>query len=383
MQRLSGLDATFLYLESSSNLMHVASTTIFDPSTVPGGYSFDKVKELVASRFPPPPPPALSPPAGRDPLPAPPPAVDRGPRLRPRLPHAPGRAPDTGWKPDRIPTDLELVGHALDSSRPPADARRQGGAAHARSAGHAPAPEPPLRRHAAAGPLRRPRTPINGAISGRRKLAFTQVALDDVKTIKNALGGTVNDVVLALCAGALRSYLLARHELPAESLVAMVPISVRTEELRGAMGNQVSQMLVSLATAEPDPVARLRAISAGTQDAKDQEKAVGAETLSTTPSTSSARRRRSARADRCVAVRRGGGVGDHRRYADRRVTADVAQLVEHHLAKVRVAGSNPVVRSIKLQVRGPFRRASAASIRPRSTQTLYHRPRSCAALHRG
>ena len=88
--------------------------------------------------------------------------------------------------------------------------------------------------------------PSTGAISGRRKLAFTQVALDDVKTIKNALGGTVNDVVLALCAGALRSYLLARHELPAESLVAMVPISVRTEELRGAMGNQVSQMLVSL-----------------------------------------------------------------------------------------------------------------------------------------
>ncbi len=51
MQRLSGLDATFLYLESSSNLMHVASTAIFDPSTVPGGYSFDKVKELVASRL--------------------------------------------------------------------------------------------------------------------------------------------------------------------------------------------------------------------------------------------------------------------------------------------------------------------------------------------
>src|SRR2546423_3592789 len=52
MQRLTGLDATFLYLETPANHMHVASTAIFDPSTVPGGYSFDKVRDLVEDRLP-------------------------------------------------------------------------------------------------------------------------------------------------------------------------------------------------------------------------------------------------------------------------------------------------------------------------------------------
>jgi WS/DGAT/MGAT family acyltransferase len=128
-------------------------------------------------------------------------------------------------------------------------------------------------------PFAAPRTSLNRAITPRRKFAFTQIPLADVKAVKNGLGGTVNDVVLGLCAGALRGYLEAQGERPDGPLVAMVPISVRTEDLRGTMGNQVSQMLVSLATDIEDPVERLHAISAGTKHAKDQEKAIGAETL--------------------------------------------------------------------------------------------------------
>ena len=97
--------------------------------------------------------------------------------------------------------------------------------------------------------------------------------------VKNALGGTVNDVVLALCAGALRNYLLGKGVLPEKGLVAMVPISVRTEDQQGAMGNRVSSMLTGLATDVEDPVERLHVISAGTRQAKEQDKAIGADTL--------------------------------------------------------------------------------------------------------
>jgi WS/DGAT/MGAT family acyltransferase len=93
------------------------------------------------------------------------------------------------------------------------------------------------------------------------------------------LGGTVNDVVLAICSGALRSYFAERGEHIDGPLQAMVPISVRTEEQKGAMGNQVSSLLVSLASDVEDPVERLHAITAGTKGAKEQEKAIGAATL--------------------------------------------------------------------------------------------------------
>jgi WS/DGAT/MGAT family acyltransferase len=89
----------------------------------------------------------------------------------------------------------------------------------------------------------------------------------------------VNDVVLALCAGALRAYLCDHGELPETDLVGMVPISVRTDEQMGTMGNRVSAMLTTLATSVADPVERLHAISDGTRRAKEQDRAIGAETL--------------------------------------------------------------------------------------------------------
>ena len=120
---------------------------------------------------------------------------------------------------------------------------------------------------------------MNTSITPHRRFAFAEVSLDDVKMVKNALGGTVNDVVLAVCAGALRRYLSEKGEEPESSLVAMVPISVRTKGERGSMGNQVTAMLVSLATSIDDPVERLHAISRGVTLAKDQEKAIGVDTL--------------------------------------------------------------------------------------------------------
>jgi WS/DGAT/MGAT family acyltransferase len=353
MQRLTGLDATFLYMETPSIHMHVASTAVFDPSTVPGGYSFDKVKQLVEDRLP------LLPPFRRvvkpipfelhhplwleDPhfdldyhvrraaLPAP-----GGPqelaefaaeamsrpldRTRPlwemyvieglenghiatvtKVHHsaidgvsgaeltvnlldlqpepAPVPEPEQPWEPDRIPSDMELVGFAINSLiRQPilgfkAARRTVETVLQTRRRNRQPDITPPP------GYFSAPRTSINCAITPWRRIAFTEATLDDIKMVKNALGGTVNDVVLAVCSGALRQYFTERGETLDSSLQAMVPISVRTEDQKGAMGNQVSSLLVSLASDIADPVERLHAITQGTKGAKEQEQAIGAATL--------------------------------------------------------------------------------------------------------
>jgi WS/DGAT/MGAT family acyltransferase len=108
-------------------------------------------------------------------------------------------------------------------------------------------------------------------------VGFAEVSLDSVKDIKNTLGGTVNDVVLAICAGAMRSLLAARGEHPDKALVAAVPVSLRGEEDRSIGGNRASGMLVSLATNLEDPSERLRCIASGSKEAKDQERILGAE----------------------------------------------------------------------------------------------------------
>jgi diacylglycerol O-acyltransferase len=353
MQRLTGMDASFLYLETPTNHMHVAATAVFDPSTVPGGYSFEKVRDLVESRL------HLLPPFRRrlltipfalhHPLWVEDPDFDLEYHVRRAALPAPGGEaelaefaeqvmarpldrsrplwemyvieglehghiatvtkthhaaidgvsgaeltvnlldlsadapltppPETPWRPDRIPTDIELFTYTLNSlARSPvrgfkAVRRTVETALNLRrrnrtSGGHAPP-----------APFSAPRTPLNVAITPHRRFAFTEVSLDDVKMVKNALGGTVNDVVLALCAGALRNYLHAKGVHPDRQLLAMVPISVRTEDEKGAMGNRVSSMFVGLATDIDDPVERLHAITEGTRDAKEQEKAIDAGTL--------------------------------------------------------------------------------------------------------
>jgi WS/DGAT/MGAT family acyltransferase len=131
----------------------------------------------------------------------------------------------------------------------------------------------------AALPLSAPRTSFNVAVTRRRKVAFTAIGLADVKRLKNATGTTVNDVVLAVCAGALRTFLEDGDEVPDRPLVAVVPVSVRPDDDSAKGSNQVSAMFVQLPANLPDPLERLMAIREGTKGAKEEHNALGAHLL--------------------------------------------------------------------------------------------------------
>jgi diacylglycerol O-acyltransferase len=128
--------------------------------------------------------------------------------------------------------------------------------------------------------LRAPATPFNKRISPHRRWAFGSLPLEDVKAVKNAAGGTVNDVVMALSAGALRRWLLDHDALPEGPLVAAVPVSIRTEEEKGTAGNKVSTMFAPLPTHVADPLERLHACTAAMRAAKEQHGALPATLLS-------------------------------------------------------------------------------------------------------
>jgi diacylglycerol O-acyltransferase / wax synthase len=127
--------------------------------------------------------------------------------------------------------------------------------------------------------LARPRTSFNGRVSAHRRFAFGQLSLDDVKAVKNAHGSTVNDVVVALCAGAVRRWLLEHDELPDEPLVTQVPVSVRTDEQRGTYGNRIGMMSVPLYTNEADAVRRLALTHEALRAAKERHQALPAQLL--------------------------------------------------------------------------------------------------------
>jgi diacylglycerol O-acyltransferase len=120
-----------------------------------------------------------------------------------------------------------------------------------------------------------PRTSINGAVSNRKVFTSVSVPLEDVKLIRRVFECTVNDVILAGVAGGLQRLLSERGEDLSAPLVAMVPVSTRPSGQGDALGNQVSGMLVSLATDLEDPVTRLDAIAESTRVAKEQEKLHG------------------------------------------------------------------------------------------------------------
>jgi WS/DGAT/MGAT family acyltransferase len=127
--------------------------------------------------------------------------------------------------------------------------------------------------------VRAPRTRFNGKISPHRRFAFTSLSLDRIRAIKSAAGVTVNDTVVALCAGALRSWLDERGELPAEPLVSMVPVSVRSREQMGTFGNRVSTMFVPIPTDEADPHRRLQRAHEILSSAKERHRALPADLL--------------------------------------------------------------------------------------------------------
>ncbi|TQR82951.1 wax ester/triacylglycerol synthase family O-acyltransferase [Mycobacterium hodleri] len=352
MQRLSGLDASFLYLETAAQPLHVCSILEIDTSTIPGGYSFDRMRDALNLRIK-----AL--PEFREKL------ADN----RFNLDH-PVRVEDKDFDVDRhlhrigLPSpggrvELgEICGHiaslTLDRSRPlwemwvienvagtdPHDGGRLAiltKVHHASVDGvtganlmsqlctteaDAPAPEPvdgvgggsdleiavsgafkfatrplslanvvpstlstvvdTLRRArnglTMAAPFAAPKTRFNATVTGRRNVAFAQLDLEDVKTVKNHFGVKVNDVVMALVAGVLRRFLLDRDELPDSPLVAMVPVSVHDTSDRPGR-NQVSGMFASLHTDVDDPGERLRAIAGANSVAKQHSAAIGATLL--------------------------------------------------------------------------------------------------------
>jgi WS/DGAT/MGAT family acyltransferase len=349
MQRLTGLDAGFLSMETPTAPMHVAGLAIFDPSTVGGRFDVDHLREVYEPRL------HLAPPFRRrlrevpfglhhplwieDPdfdicwhlrhvaVPAP-----GGPRelaeLAARLNAIPldrsrplwemwlidGVAgghvavlskvhhaaidgasgneitvatldltpeggdvppPEADWAPDSIPSDAEMLAYATRSllGSPlgvfKATRRTIDSALGRRGLPRTTAPP---------APFAAPRTSINGPLTRQRTFAATSLSLPVVKAIKAHHDVKVNDVVLALCAGALRRFFEAKGEDLSAPLVAMVPVSVRTEDEKGAMGNRVSSMLVSLATEVADPAVRLHVIGDATRSAKERH-AIGADAL--------------------------------------------------------------------------------------------------------
>jgi diacylglycerol O-acyltransferase / wax synthase len=117
-------------------------------------------------------------------------------------------------------------------------------------------------------PFGAPRTMFNVPIGGARRVAAQSWSLDRIKSIKQAAGVTVNDVVLAMCAGALRHYLVEQNALPDEPLIAMVPVSLRSEAEADSGGNMTGVLLCNLATDTDDPAKRLEAIHNSMRDNK-------------------------------------------------------------------------------------------------------------------
>jgi WS/DGAT/MGAT family acyltransferase len=344
MQRLSGLDAFFLYLESPTQLLNVCCVLELAPATMPGGYTFDRFREALSAR------------------------VDTVPEFRLKLADNQLNFDHPVWVDDdrfdlarhlhRValpspggPKELaEICGHvaglALDRDRPlwemwvieglhgsdalsvvlkahhavvdgvgganllaqlcsavpdappPAPAARIGAANPVQIAasgliGAALRPwrlarvvpataltlaETVLRarrgRQTMAAPFAAPPTAFNGPFTRRRNIALTSVDLEDVKKVKRKFGVTVNDVVTALCAGALRQFFLERDALSDTPLVASVPVSVRGRSTRPGR-NQMTWMLCRLETHIEDCVERITSIAAGNAAAKDHAAAMG------------------------------------------------------------------------------------------------------------
>jgi WS/DGAT/MGAT family acyltransferase len=121
-----------------------------------------------------------------------------------------------------------------------------------------------------------PRTSFNGRVSAHRRFAFGQLSLDRVKAIKNAHGCTVNDVIVSICAAAVRRWLIEHDELPSDPLVGQVPVSVRKEEQRGTFGNRILLMTAPLYTNVEDPVERLTLTHRALAQMKERHRALPA-----------------------------------------------------------------------------------------------------------
>jgi WS/DGAT/MGAT family acyltransferase len=197
----------------------------------------------------------------------------------------PREVPDDHWAPRHEPSRISLVADALsDTLRRPTqvvdtvragvtDARAITERVLGTATGIAAAARTSLRPA--------PESPLNTEIGEQRRYGMAATDLDDYKRIRKRHGGTVNDVVLATVTGALRTWLLTRGEsvVPTTSVRAMVPVSVRTQDSRGDMGNRVSSYFVNLPVGEPSPVVRLHQVSYAMKAHKESGQSVGADAL--------------------------------------------------------------------------------------------------------
>ena len=197
----------------------------------------------------------------------------------------PRETPDDTWRPSPEPSGLELVAGAVGdiAKRPPAmlESLRYGLGDVRHAAGQLLGTASGVLAMARTVSRSAPNSPLNVEIGEQRRYGTADTELDDYKAIRKAHGGTVNDVVLAVVAGALREWLMTRGEAvgPAASVRVMVPVSVRTEDHNGQLGNRVSSYFVDLPVGEPSPIMRLHQVSYAMKAHKETGQAVGADAL--------------------------------------------------------------------------------------------------------
>jgi len=209
-------------------------------------------------------------------------AIDIGQVLLDVEPDAP--APDpVEWRPQRPPNGAQLVWQALDEylRRPSAvvDAAR-GAVTDVRStAARLSGVAGGLLRTARTTLLPAPHSPLNAPVGRQRRVAVARADLDDLKTIRKAHGGTVNDVLLTVVTGALREWLFSRGEplVAGTSIRALVPVSLQDED--SLAGNRVSSYLVDLPVGEPNPRVRLTRLSFAMRGIAQHGQSVGADSL--------------------------------------------------------------------------------------------------------
>jgi WS/DGAT/MGAT family acyltransferase len=221
-------------------------------------------------------------------------------------PSSPG---EDHWRPDRVPSNTELMGRtAIELARTPAKAVRLqvkalselGRVTQTRAFTEAanqikeglPGPAGTAVRKLLGDPrpveadqppllpsMVGPRTPFNASITSHRRFAYRSAPLGHIKQIKKACGATINDIVMAVCAGALRRYLDDHDALPDRNLIAMVPVSIRTGEETDRWSNRVSAIFAELPTTTDEPLQRVADVHQAMVEGKGQFDLVPADML--------------------------------------------------------------------------------------------------------
>jgi diacylglycerol O-acyltransferase / wax synthase len=195
-----------------------------------------------------------------------------------REPKGPPSTPPP-WLARPEPTDTQLLGDALKERLTSPKEIVRGFRAALRGPRQVAHGIAATTKMAAAG-MRAPSTPFNVEIGPHRRFQMTQAELGDLKRVKDAHGGTVNDVILSIVSGAIGRYLRARgHDTEDLELRALVPVSIREAEEHGALGNRISAMMAPLPVGVVDPVERLHVVTTEMGDLKASGQAVGAEIL--------------------------------------------------------------------------------------------------------